>query len=107
MTEHTTYPTFDPSRPANDPITSCCGRDAADCDCEDPRLRAPEVIPPSSHYGCGNDDCVACYGNHAWRLGNLTPAQREAAEALLGEYDFEVAVDMAIEQEPDPNDRED
>lgn len=25
--------TFDPSRPFNDPTTSCCGRDAADCDC--------------------------------------------------------------------------
>ena len=25
-------------------------------------------IPPSSAYGCGNDECEACYGNEAYRL---------------------------------------
>lgn len=34
-------------------------------------VNAPDLtvpIPPSSHYGCGNDGCETCYGNEAYRL---------------------------------------
>lgn len=36
----------------------------------DDLLYANEPVAPSSSYGCGHDECVACYGNEAWRYLN-------------------------------------
>ena len=39
---------------------------------------------PTSNYGCGADDCVACYGDEEWRA---TQMPRECRFTHLGHED--------------------
>lgn len=55
------------------------------------------MIAPTSKYGCGDNNCISCYGDHEWRAVNMMKAVRDMNEEAM------IAVD-AVQEEYESND---
>lgn len=56
---------------------------------------------PTSRYGCGDESCVACYGDAEWQKSRLFARIEELNDlAARGEIDHEGAAElMELEEE--------